>query len=249
MIGLWLNDGLIVMKGRPNLFTSLNAIRTETELSGFLRELAADFGLTGFMVIDIPTIADDKLAPRIALSDLPPGFLKDYDSLGLLKNSPIFAGLRRSTAPILWNIDMIDLDRPSEEVDAARQLFTRHRISISVYFPVHGANGRRAVVGFVGNRAGFGHTEMGDLGIFVMHAYDVYSKLKAENGTAATALTARELEVLHWAACGKTSGEIADIVSLSDHTVNSYMNNAMRKLDCVNRTHLVAKAMRLHLIS
>ena len=164
-----------------------------------------------------------------------------------MKNSPIFAGLRRSTAPILWSIDTIGVDRPSPEADTARQLFTRHGISISVYFPVHGANGRRAVVGFVGHRPAIGHTEMGELGIFVMQAYDVFSNLRTEAGAAA--LTARELEVLHWVACGKTSGEIAEIVALSDHTVNSYMNNAMRKLDCVNRTHLVAKAMRLHLIS
>ncbi|MBU4527303.1 MAG: LuxR family transcriptional regulator [Hoeflea sp.] len=249
MIGFWLNDGLILMKGHPTLVTSLNAIRTEADLSGFLRELATDFGLKGYMVIDIPTAADEKLAPRVALSDLPSGFLKDYDSLGLLKNSPIFAGLRRSTAPVIWSIDTIGVDRPSAEVDAARRLFTRHGISTSVYFPVHGANGRRAVLGFVGDRPAIGHTEMGELGIFVMQAYDVYSNLRTETGGGTAALTARELEVLHWVACGKTSGEIADIVALSDHTVNSYMNNAMRKLDCVNRTHLVAKAMRLHLIS
>lgn len=237
------------MKGHPNLVARLDAIRTEADLSEFLRELATSFGLNGFMVIDIPTAADEKLSPRIALSDLPSGFLKEYDSLDLLKNSPIFAGLRRSTAPVMWSIDTLGLVRPPSEVDLARELFLRHSISLSVFFPVHGTDGRRAVVGFVGNRASFGHTEMGELGIFVMHAYDVYSKLKTETESGTTALTARELEVLHWVACGKTSGEIADIVALSDHTVNSYINNAMRKLDCVNRTHLVAKALRLHLIS
>ena len=60
------------MKGHPTLVTSLNAIRTEADLASFLRELAADFGLKGFMVIDIPTVAEEKLTPRIALSDLPP---------------------------------------------------------------------------------------------------------------------------------------------------------------------------------
>ncbi|MDZ7603189.1 MAG: LuxR C-terminal-related transcriptional regulator [Hoeflea sp.] len=236
------------MKGHSTLITSLNAIRTEAELSGFLRELAAEFSFKGFMVIDIPTALEEKLSPRIVLSDLPAGFLKEYDTLGLLKNSPIFAGLRRSTAPMSWSIDKIGANRPPSEVSLAREFFTRHSISTSVYYPVHGPNGRRAVIGFLGNRQAPGHTEMGELGIFVMHSYDVYSKLKSDMG-GEPALTARELEVLHWAACGKTSGEIAEIVSLSDHTVNSYMNNAMRKLDCVNRTHLVAKALRLHLIS
>ena len=62
-------------------------------------------------------------------------------------------------------------------------------------------------------------------------------------------LSARELEVVRWTAQGKTSLEIGQILSLSDHTVNAYMTNAIRKLDCVNRTQLVAKAIRMKIIS
>ena len=237
------------MKGPSTSISRLSTINSESELSGFLCDLATDFDLKGFMLVDIPAASDEKLSSRVAMSNLPCGFLKDYDTLGLLKNSPVFAGLRRSTAPMIWSVDTIDSDRPPAEVDPALQLFKRHSIAICIYFPVRAANGTRSAIGFVGNRTALSHTEMGELGIFVMHAYDVYSKLKTEMVSAATALTARELEVLHWAASGKTSVEIATIISLSDHTVNSYMNSAMRKLDCVNRTHLVAKALRLHLIS
>ncbi len=55
--------------------------------------------------------------------------------------------------------------------------------------------------------------------------------------------------MLRWTAQGKTSLEIGQILSLSDHTVNAYMTNAIRKLDCVNRTQLVAKAIRMKIIS
>ena len=58
-----------------------------------------------------------------------------------------------------------------------------------------------------------------------------------------------ELEVVRWTAQGKTSIEIGQILTLSDHTVNAYMTNAIKKLDCVNRTQLVAKAIRLKLIN
>lgn len=59
----------------------------------------------------------------------------------------------------------------------------------------------------------------------------------------------RELECLNWAAAGKTSGEIATIVQLSEHTVNHYLNSCCKKLDCVNRTQAVATAIREQLIS
>ncbi|MFP3803129.1 response regulator transcription factor, partial [Paraburkholderia sp. SIMBA_027] len=53
---------------------------------------------------------------------------------------------------------------------------------------------------------------------------------------------------LNWTAAGKTSAEIADILGLSEHTVNHYLNRATKKLDTVNRTQAVAKALRIGLI-
>ncbi|MCY0096251.1 helix-turn-helix transcriptional regulator [Hoeflea ulvae] len=244
-----MNDGLLSMKGHDALFRSLSTVKTEIELAGFLRTLAARFNYRGFLILDIPSAVEDQLIPRIVLSDLPAGFMETYDSIGLLKNSPTFATLRRSTAPVNWCAETAGVDRPLNEVDIALQLFVRHKMNVGVYFPVHGATGDRAAIGFLGDRSELNHLEMGELGIFVMHAYDVFSNLKSKTLSVNNVLTAREVEVLHWAAHGKTSAEIAAIISLSDHTVNAYMNSAMRKLDCVNRTQLVAKALRLRLIS
>jgi LuxR family quorum sensing-dependent transcriptional regulator len=237
------------MNGHEALFDRLAAVTTEIELAGFLRALTSEFGLTRFSILGIPATDSERLSKQIKLSDLPPGFIESYDSLGLLRNSPIFAALKRSTAPIAWSLDSLNDERPADEVDPARKLFSEHKMTMGVYYPVHGPNGRRAAMGFFGDRLALTYTEMGELGIFVLHAYDAYSNLKNKTKTEANGITARELEVLHWAANGKTSTEIAAILSLSDHTVNTYMNSAMRKLDCVNRTQLVAKALRLHLIS
>jgi DNA-binding CsgD family transcriptional regulator len=61
-------------------------------------------------------------------------------------------------------------------------------------------------------------------------------------------LTDREIDCLNWTAAGKTSVEIAEILTLSEHTVNHYLNRATRKLDTANRTQAVAKALRIGLI-
>jgi DNA-binding CsgD family transcriptional regulator len=90
---------------------------------------------------------------------------------------------------------------------------------------------------------------MNALGMIGLHAYDVYDSMKRNEMAPVRTLTKRELEVIRWTAQGKTSAEIGQILSLSDHTVNAYMNNAIKKLDCVNRTQLVAKAIRSKLIS
>lgn len=56
-------------------------------------------------------------------------------------------------------------------------------------------------------------------------------------------LTKGERRVLIWCAKGKTSFEISKIIDLSQHTVNHYLNSAVKKLEASNRTHAVAKAI------
>ncbi|WP_420407074.1 helix-turn-helix transcriptional regulator [Hoeflea sp.] len=237
------------MNSRQTLFERLRSVETEQELARFLADLAAEFGFVAYGILDIPVTSSDRLGNQIVLTNLPAEFVSDYDALKLLRNSPTLAALRRTTAPIAWDLEMLYRERPPQEVEPLKQLYERHRLVMGVYFPVHGPNGRRATVVFAGDREMMTHSEMGELGIYVLHAYDTYSNLVNREKSQSKGITARELEVLHWAAHGKTSTEIAAILSLSDHTINAYMNSAMRKLDCVNRTQMVAKALRLHLIS
>ncbi len=62
------------------------------------------------------------------------------------------------------------------------------------------------------------------------------------------ALNNRELECLTWSARGKTSPEIATILSLSKRTINFHIENACRKLNVSTRTEAVAKAASGRLI-
>jgi len=62
-------------------------------------------------------------------------------------------------------------------------------------------------------------------------------------------LTGREREVLTWVGRGKTSSEIAVILGLSERTVNFHCDQAMRRLDVINRTQAVARAIAEGLIT
>ncbi len=50
-------------------------------------------------------------------------------------------------------------------------------------------------------------------------------------------------ECLRWAADGKTSGEIGQLLHLAQSTVNFHLNKAMHKLQVCNRQHAVARAV------
>jgi DNA-binding CsgD family transcriptional regulator len=62
-------------------------------------------------------------------------------------------------------------------------------------------------------------------------------------------LTPRELEVLTWAARGKSAWEVGEILSISKRTVDEHAVHAMQKLGAVNRTQAVAMAVRDRLIN
>ena len=62
-------------------------------------------------------------------------------------------------------------------------------------------------------------------------------------------LTIREVEVLTWAALGKSAWEIGEILSIAKRTVDEHAQTATRKLGAVNRTHAVALAIRDRIIS
>jgi DNA-binding CsgD family transcriptional regulator len=69
------------------------------------------------------------------------------------------------------------------------------------------------------------------------------------DGTICVRLTPRERECLGWAAHGRTSKEIGDVLGLTPATVNFFIDAAVHKLDAFNRAHAAAKAVALGLIA
>lgn len=57
-------------------------------------------------------------------------------------------------------------------------------------------------------------------------------------------LTSRELEVLKWIEQGKSTWDVSMILNRSERVVKWHINNVMRKLSALNRTHAVAIALR-----
>ena len=61
-------------------------------------------------------------------------------------------------------------------------------------------------------------------------------------------LTKRELTVLRWTGDGKTSGEIAEILRISERTVNFHVRNAVAKLGTTNKLAATVKAAMLGML-
>jgi DNA-binding CsgD family transcriptional regulator len=61
-------------------------------------------------------------------------------------------------------------------------------------------------------------------------------------------VTRREVEILGWIKEGKTTSDIAGILSLSPFTVKNHVQNILKKLGARSRSHAVAQAISLGLL-
>jgi DNA-binding CsgD family transcriptional regulator len=82
----------------------------------------------------------------------------------------------------------------------------------------------------------------------LMANYAYARLLTLERPSLSPNLSDRELEVLAWAAEGKTDQEIAVILGLSSHTIDKYMRQIKTSLDATNRTSAIVAAIRCGLI-
>ena len=85
------------------------------------------------------------------------------------------------------------------------------------------------------------------LAAIIRHRLSAVAERKAD--TTELKLTDRELEALTWVARGKSSADIAVILSISERTVNFHMDNAMRKAGVSTRVQAAVKCAVLGLIN
>lgn len=62
-------------------------------------------------------------------------------------------------------------------------------------------------------------------------------------------MSPREKEILRWTAEGKTASEIAQIMAISDRTVNFHISNVVTKLGASNKTQAAVKAATLGMLA
>lgn len=77
-----------------------------------------------------------------------------------------------------------------------------------------------------------------------MHTVVAHKYANEPDAVPCNNLTPRELEVLRWSALGKTAGEIAKILCLSERTVGFHNCSSMRKLGVNNKIAAIMKAAK-----
>ncbi|WP_421778948.1 response regulator transcription factor [Hoeflea sp.] len=152
------------------------------------------------------------------------------------------------TDPLVAHLMMSTAARAFEAGTCDTPLLDSGNASSAVAVPLHTATGKRFGLILLRRNTKPEHPELAliahDAAQVFQRYFEVIISLDSVSG-----LSDREIQIVRWTSEGKTSSEIAIILSLSEHTVNSYIAAILRKLHVVNRAQMVAAALRNGLIT
>jgi DNA-binding CsgD family transcriptional regulator len=211
------------------------------------RWIASDIGASGFALF-----FHDKSPNGVQLA---PCFDSSYPGMAAATKAisacvpagEIGRHLQGRTEPCWWSNDAF-----SETAAALGKLAWVSKVAAmtpehgGIAFPVHAERNRSGLIVFLG-----AEIAMSQDALFDVHArcFSLFSGLcRIRSRVDGQTISRRELECLKLTANGYTSEDIARLLKLSVHTANQYLAQSAQKLNAVNRTQAVAKALRLGLI-
>lgn len=110
--------------------------------------------------------------------------------------------------------------------------------SNGLIIPSHGPNGRSGCFILISHDPMklFSREEMRKLHWVCLACHNLYTRLRNEKRKKIKKLTVRERQILTWVARGKSNSVIADIIGISQHTVNGYLRSIYLKTRTCDRT-------------
>lgn len=227
-------DGLEIAKDERGLVAAANAF-------------AQAMGLRWFAYLAL------NEGPPLLLTTLPQRAADQYLSLSYHAVDPVVAWARRSSRPFHWRCSE-EARRPIEGGAALFRLADEIGITSGLTVPLQGGFGQFALFSLITDRVDipFEHwsREAGDVLLEAALRFHVHAQARsAPLGDRGPSLSPREMQCLAWLAHGKTMAETGSILGISKRTVVHHLEEAKAKLDAVNVTQAVAKAIRSNLIS
>jgi DNA-binding CsgD family transcriptional regulator len=220
----------------------------ESSLARLLGETAGRSGFGYFLMTLFPRGDSTGFADNQLFSNWPQDLLDLYGGCDVFHCSRLVSALKQTNMPVFCNGGGFASSAANQENESLNSRFLDHGLCRTFAFSLHDATLRHYIFAFSGDRSGPSRQESMELVYSSMQMLETFVRQSGYDDGPSERLSRREIECLRWSAAGKSSEEIAIILTLSSHTVASYLKSAMRKLDSVNRMQAVARAFRYRLL-
>ncbi|PKQ72395.1 transcriptional regulator [Aeromonas sobria] len=186
--------------------------------------------------------------PKVVLfNQCPDSWVQTYTDNNMLACDPVIQLARKQTLPIYWN----RLDERARFLQEGTMdvmgLAAEFGLRNGISFPLHGAAGETGILSFITSERASSDLLLESSPILSWMANYIFEAairvVRLRDSDQHAALTGRETECLFWASEGKTSGEIACILGITERTVNYHLNQVTRKTGSMNRYQAIAKGI------
>jgi DNA-binding CsgD family transcriptional regulator len=207
----------------------------------------------GFETVSAVAVIDHGIGRSefVVVDNTPREWQGAFNDSRAMQRDPVMQHCKRQSLPIIWDQGTYTSQGQGEMWEEQARYGYQTGIAMALHLP----EGRHFMLGVDRDRALPSDRHeltrvVADLQLFAVHALDAAMRVLVPSATApnAPSLTPRELEALRWTMDGKTAWEVGSILGITERTAVLHLNNAMRKLGCVNKHQAVLKALRLGLI-
>lgn len=214
-----------------------------------LLELAGLFGYTSIFggVVPDPQTPGSDVPSRILVQRMPSEWTKRYNGRGYVFRDPVVTYLHHARAPFCW-AEAYARCPDTEDVKIIGGEASDFGLLSGHVVPLPTLDGSVAAISFGGRDPECSEEARDALTFAASYAVGRLLHVPRASLDAEVRITAREADCLLWAAEGKSDWDIAIILGITRSTVLKHIRSAREKLDAVNRTHAVVKAMRRRLI-
>lgn len=185
------------------------------------------------------------VADGVRLSGWPALSRPAFEAQTVFDFDPVVADRLTAMEPFFWR-DLVNDPQLGARLRETLDSYRAESLVDGVMLPVSTRAGNVAVFALTGRNARF---DLDRVDLLALHhaclaLHRRYEEL--EDRTPNARLSPRELEVMKLAAVGKTSAEIAEVLGISIHTVNTLVRRSYVKLGASNRVQASIKLSYLH---
>lgn len=217
-------------------------ISSHEDLVDFYSQLKAKVGIESLLVGHNTSFDDNKLkAPQAIFFGISEEWQKLYQQQQYVLIDPVVKLSFETQFLVHWSEAFSKAEEVPEEFFTMAQDFGL-RNGMALANMSHPVNGAAAITSVGFNERPATKTQLLMLQQILPHLNDA---LVRPSIWYTQDLSNKEIEVLKWARAGKSYWETGQIMNISERTVKFHLQNAYRKLDVVNRSQAVARALSL----
>ncbi len=216
------------------------------ELTGIFGAYIESRGLNSFLIGEV-TGRDQLAAQNLVFGSLDLGFVRKYWQGGSMFHDPMTKKTLKSNCPVRFS-DIHTLKNLSKKAAKAVEIRMAYGMQDGIIFPLKGRLNCFAMAGIHGDISKCSSSDLMVLEMLCIALYrratTLYPLPELEYPAQGVRLTKRERQCLIWVARGKTSLDIAQILMITERTVQYHIENARTKLGAESRLQAVILAAK-----